>query len=62
MRIVFTKKNQGGTIKSSDNYTDVKCTIGIGFAYFGRKLAVDLNAAVTGLRMGIYKTSGPEKK
>jgi len=59
----YKTKNQGGTIqRSSNSYTDVKGTIGIGFAYFGRKLAVDLNAAVTGLRLGVYKTFGPRKK
>lgn len=52
----------GAIQKSSDSFTDVKGTIGIGFAYFGRKLALDLNAAVTGLRLGVYKTFGPSKK
>lgn len=59
----YKNKNQGGTIqRSSDSFTEVKGTIGIGFAYFGRKVAVDLNAAVTGLRLGVYKTFAPRKK
>lgn len=58
----YTTKNQAGISKSSDSYTNVKATIGIGFAYFGRKVAVDLNAAVTGLRLGLYKTFGGRKK
>lgn len=62
MQRFYTNKNLSGTSKSSDSYTNVKATVGIGFAYFGRKVAVDLNAAVTGLRLGVYKTFSPRKK
>jgi len=61
-RFYKAKYPNGTTQKSSDSFTDVKATIGIGFAYFGRKVAVDLNAAITGLRLGVYKTFGPGKK
>jgi hypothetical protein len=62
MQRFYTNRNLGGSSKSSDSYTYVKATVGIGFGYFGRKVAVDLNAAVTGLRLGVYKTFGGQKK
>jgi|GEM_PF-1003243 len=57
----YTVKNIGAPT-SVYNYTSARASIGIGLAYFGRKLAVDLNASSAGLRLGFYKTFTSSKK
>ncbi|MES2005634.1 MAG: hypothetical protein V4450_14040 [Bacteroidota bacterium] len=44
------------------NYHSTTGYIGIGAAYFGRRVSLDLNVAKTGLRLGIYRVFGPSKK
>jgi len=56
------KSASGTSLISTDKHTELVGSIGMGFAYFTPKVSIDLSAAVTGLRLGVYKTFGPRKK
>ena len=55
---------KGGAFSYTDKtrYSSVLGTLGGGLGYFGRKIAIDLNASNTGLRLGVYKTLSGRKK
>ncbi len=41
-------------IESNANNTQLNGTIGLGLAYFGKKISIDLNVSEHGLRIGFY--------
>ncbi len=47
--------NVGPVFTSKYSQVNLRGSLGIGFAYFGQKTSVDLNASVAGLRLGVYK-------
>lgn len=54
---------QNGTSQTTKNsFVDLRGSLGLGLAYFGARMSIDLNAAITGLRLGVYKTIAPGKK
>jgi opacity protein-like surface antigen len=44
------------------SHTSITAAVGGGLGYFGRKTAFDLNISGVGIRFGVYKTFGRQKK
>ncbi len=52
---------QAGMVSTTSN-TDLKGGLAVGFAYFGKSTSIDLNAGLTGLRLGVYRIIKAGKK
>lgn len=61
-RVYKTSYQNGITQSTKDSVVDLRGSLGAGLAYFGPQFSIDLNAAITGLRLGVYKTIAPGKK
>lgn len=58
----FTEGTQSPGLLYTSSNTQLKGSLGVGLAYFGKRTSIDLNAAVTGLRLGVYRVIRAGKK
>jgi hypothetical protein len=62
LEFITIKENAEFPAPEHNSYSHTNAAVGFGVAYFGKKIAFDINVSGAGLRFGAYKTFGRAKK